>query len=75
MKRCLKYKRRIEAVQDGLVAANKKLTVVEIQLDELKRRIVGYEESEKALAQKSFIESAIQKAMEENNKKVNYVVM
>jgi len=60
LKRCLKYKRRIEA--------NKKLTVVEIQLDESKRRIVGYQESEKALAQKSLIESAIQKAMEETKK-------
>ena len=74
-RRCLKHKRKIVALQDDLAVARKKHTVAEVKGEESKRRIVGYEESEKALAQKSFIESAIQKAMEENNKKVNCVVM
>ena len=61
---------------DDNFQARKELTVAEVKGEESKRRIVGYEESEKALAQKSFIESAIRQAMEDNNnKKENCVVM
>ena len=74
-RRCLKFKRKITALQEDLVVTRKELTVAEVKGQESKRRIVGYEESEKALAQKSFIESAIRQAMEENNKKENCVVM
>jgi len=43
-KRSSRYKRKLDAVQEELIASNKKLTVTEVQLEESKRRIVVFEE-------------------------------
>ena len=74
-KRSSRYKRQLDAVQEELVASNKKLTVTEVQLEESKRRIVVFEEQATTLKQEKLIERAIQNAMEANKKNINCVVM